>query len=300
MSGVNLPHDYSAAKIILCPVAIRQTRDFYDGRLGISFVASCIHACFIGVACYNAVELIVLCFATFRRFSGCYFWSLLIASTCIIPFAVGYLLIIFELFHNFFSVTMEVIGWYGMVIGQSLVLWSRLHLVVYYRLVLRVALAMIITSAVVLGIPTSALEFCVNSSHSSQCVPVFAIYERIQLVGFSLQEIVLSAIYIWGASQLLQLRPRDQYRGTLIQLLVINFFLILMDGAVVGIQYAGYYTLHVTVKAMVYSIKLKLEYAILTKLVHMSQPAHHSSSTDVSEFVHHSHLTRNQDAPTTI
>ena len=56
-------------------------------------------------------------------------------------------------------------------------------------------------------------------------------------------------------------------RSVLVQLLLVNILIILLDVSVVAIQYAGYFTFQVTFKALVYSIKLKLEYVILGRLV---------------------------------
>ncbi|KAF7596838.1 hypothetical protein BBP40_012438 [Aspergillus hancockii] len=237
---------------------------------GADFAIECVVATFIGIAWYNSLELVVLCFTTFKRYGGCYFWSLVVASISIVPFALGYFLLIFDIFPNYFSVAIEVVGWWGMVTGQSMVLWSRLHLVVHSRRILRWTLAMIIVDAIIFHVPASVLEFGTHSNYADKFIPAFDIFERIQLVGFSLQEIVLSVIYAWAAVEMLKLLPRGHYKGILIHLLIINFLMICMDAAVVGVQYAGFFKIHVSVKAMVYSIKLKMEYAILGKLVHMS------------------------------
>lgn len=243
-------------------------------------------ACLIGIAWYNALELIVLCFATFKRYGGCYFWCLLVASIAIIPFGLGYLLIIYKIYDNLFPVAMELVAWVCMVTGQSLVLWSRLHLVVQNPKILRGTLAMIIVDAILFHIPASVLELGSHSDKSELFKPAFNIFERIQLIAFSLQELVLSVIYSWEAVRLLKLRPRGHYRGTLIQLLVVNLAMILMDAAVIGVQYSGYFDIHVTLKAMVYSIKLKLEYAILGKLVVIAEMSDSTSHpTDLSDFV---------------
>ncbi|KAJ5168220.1 uncharacterized protein N7482_003814 [Penicillium canariense] len=244
-------------------------------------------ACLIGIAWYNALELIVLCFATFKRYGGCYFWCLLIASFSIIPFGLGYLLIIYDIYSNLFPVAMELIAWVGMVTGQSLVLWSRLHLVVHSPRVLRACLAMIIIDAILFHIPAAVLELGSHSNKSELFTSAFNIFERIQLVAFSLQEAVLSAIYSWEAVRLLNLRPRGHYRGTLVQLLVVNLAMILMDAAIIGVQYSGLFDIHVTLKALAYSIKLKLEYAILGKLVHFTEMSGSTDSapTDLSDFV---------------
>ncbi|KAJ6004383.1 hypothetical protein N7499_000448 [Penicillium canescens] len=243
-------------------------------------------ACLIGIAWYNALELIVLCFTTFKRYGGCYFWCLLISSFSIIPFGLGYLLIIYNIYSNLFPVVMELIAWVGMVTGQSLVLWSRLHLVCHNQNVLRATLAMIIVDAIIFHVPGSVLELGSHSNKSYLFMRGFDIFERIQLVGFSIQEIILSIIYSYEAVRLLNLRPRSQYRGTLVQLLIVNIVMILMDAAVIGVQYSGLFDIHVTLKAMVYSVKLKLEYAILGKLVVITEMSgSNSAPTDLSDFV---------------
>ncbi|KAF7596623.1 hypothetical protein BBP40_000545 [Aspergillus hancockii] len=239
-------------------------------------------SCFIAIAWYNSIELIVICFTTFKRYGGCYFWSLLIASFSIIPFALGYLLIIFDIGNVYVSLAIEMVGWYGMVVGQSMVLWSRLHLVVQTRRVIRGTLAMIISTAIGFLIPATILEFGVYGI-PNRFSAGFNVFERIQLVGFSIQEIILSLIYALEAVRLLKLRPASHYRGVLVQLLVINMIMIFMDAAIIGSQYAGFFTIHVTLKAMVYSIKLKMEYAILSKLVHVSSISFSDSAmTDLS------------------
>ncbi|CAG8032237.1 unnamed protein product [Penicillium salamii] len=253
-----------------------------DGR----FAERTIVACLIGIAWYNALELIVLCFTTFKRYGGCYFWCLLIASFSIIPFGLGYLLIIYNIYTNLFPVAMELVAWVGMVTGQSLVLWSRLHLVCHNPSVLRATLAMIIIDAIIFHIPGSVLELGSHATKSTIFDTGFNIFERIQLVGFSIQEIILSVIYAWEGVRLLNLRPRGHYRGTLVQLLIVNIAMILMDAAVIGVQYSGLFDIHVTLKALVYSIKLKLEYAILGKLVDITEIGGSSTDpTDLSDFV---------------
>ncbi|OQE43493.1 hypothetical protein PENCOP_c003G08720 [Penicillium coprophilum] len=250
------------------------------------FAELTVAACFIGIAWYNALELIVLCFTTFKRYGGCYFWCLLIASFSIIPFGLGYILLFFNIYTNLFPVAMELVAWVGMVTGQSLVLWSRLHLVCHNPTVLRATLAMIIVDAIILHIPGIVLELGSHSNKSSLFTHGFNIFERIQLIGFSIQEIILSIIYSWEAVRLLNLRPRGRFRGTLVQLLIVNIAMIIMDAAVIGVEYSGLFEIHVALKAMVYSVKLKLEYAILGKLVGITEGSgSNSAPTDLSNFV---------------
>lgn len=256
-----------------------------DGVSGDGSAGSIIVACFFSIAWYNALELIILCFITFKRYRGCYFWSLLIATFCIIPFNIGYLLIIYDIYQNLFPVAMELVAWVGMVTGQSLVLWSRLHLLCNNPYIVRGTLAMIIIDAIIFHIPGSVLELGSHSNKSHLFATGFNIFERIQLIGFSIQEIILSIIYSWEAVRLLNLRARDDYRGTLVQLLVVNLLMILMDAAVIAVQFAGLFDLHVSLKAVVYSVKLKLEYAILGKLVAVTNTAGSNSAPTLPDFV---------------
>lgn len=227
-------------------------------------------ACFIGIALYNSIELVVLCFVTFNKYNSCYFWSLLIASISIVLFALGYIVTIFRLGIIYAGVATEIVGWYGLVIGQSMVLWSRLHLIIHNQWIIQGTLAMIIVLAIIFLIPATVFEFGIHSTYRNKFYTGFNIVERIQLVGISVQEIILSAIYSWEAARLLRMRPRDHYHGILVQLLFINLVMVGMDAAIIGSQYAGYFIVHVTLKAMAYSIKLKMEYNILGRLVHIS------------------------------
>ncbi|KAH7132764.1 hypothetical protein EDB81DRAFT_115838 [Dactylonectria macrodidyma] len=261
---------------------------------GGSIAQLCMFAAFIAVAFYNSLELLVLIFATFKRYRGRYFWCLLVASFSIILHALAFLLKLFHLSRiGFLNIAIVDVSWVGMVTGQSMVLWSRLHLVAHSEKILRAALWMIIIDAIVLHIPTSVLQFCTNSPNPP--VPFVKGYdtiERIQLIVFCVQEIILSTIYIWETVKMLRLRPGRQSQIILRQLLIINVIIVVLDASVIGIQYAGYYAVQVTIKPMVYSIKLKLEFAILGKLVKIAkapradtQPSTTSTTRMVTESV---------------
>lgn len=229
-----------------------------------------IFSTFIGLAWYNAVELIVLCFTRFKRWRGAYFWSLLVASAGIIPYGLGLFLKFFNIVrYNYLGThTLVTIGWCCMVTGQSMVLWSRLHLILWNQRVLRGILYLIIFDAIIFHIPTAVVAFGTNApSHPASFVKGYNVLERVQLIGFCIQETLLSALYIWGTLKFLRHTDETRYRYILHELLIISVVIILLDGSVVGTQYAGLYSVQTTFKALVYSIKLKLEYAILRKLI---------------------------------
>ncbi|KAJ5141051.1 hypothetical protein N7526_002046 [Penicillium atrosanguineum] len=230
-------------------------------------VRSQVIAAFAAIAWYNAIELIVLCFVTFKRRRGCYFWSLLVSSASIIPNCLGYVLLFFPTgVTPYFCVTLIILGWYVMVTGQSVVLWSRLHLVLQNTKVLWGVLWMIIIDAFLFHVPTTVLLNWLDG---------YNIMERIQLIGFCIQELIISGIYVWETTKLLRLRPHGRPQGILYQLLIINIIILVLDVAVVVIEFVGYYSVQVMFKPVAYSIKLKLEYAILGKLVAIAQSGHY-------------------------
>ncbi|GKZ80514.1 hypothetical protein AnigIFM56816_004738 [Aspergillus niger] len=225
---------------------------------------------------YNAIELVILVFVTFSQYRGPYFWSLLISALGLIPYSVGFLLKYFALTSaTALSITFITIGWYAMVTGQSVVLYSRLHLVLPNPKVLRRVLTMIIVNAFLLHIPTSVLTYGSNlSSHPAIFIDGYSIMEKIQMTGFCLQEFILSVLYIWETIRMLRLDPDRGKRKIMYQLVAINLIIIALDLALLVIEYRDLYILETMIKGVIYSIKLKLEFAVLGKLVLLVRSAH--------------------------
>lgn len=233
-------------------------------------------ATLFAVSWYNALELLVLIFIVFKRFRGLYFWSLLVATLLgVVPYSIGFLIKFFVIVQSpYCSLVLLTIGWWCMITGQSLVLYSRLHLISPNDRVLRWVLVMIIVDAVVLHIPTTTFTFCSNTVHARQyphhaCYNGYKVMEKLQMTGFCLQEAILSALYIWETARLLldaAPGPRS-HRKLTYQLLSINLLFILMDIGLLVAIFMDLYVWEITVKATIYSIKLKLEFAVLGKLI---------------------------------
>ncbi|KAL5344106.1 hypothetical protein BJX70DRAFT_385302 [Aspergillus crustosus] len=227
-----------------------------------------IFTAFTSITLFISIELILLCLTTFKRYAGCYFFSMLIASCSVIVNTVGMTLFFFAPVTSYLSVSVILLGWYPMITGHSLVLWSRLHLVLQRPRVLRWILYLIITNAILLGIPVTVFLFgAVTPEVGDTFLDGYGIVERIQLVVFCLQEILLSVIYIVETTKMLGLRPERKHRVILVQLIAINIVILVLDVVVVVFQYAGLYALQVATKGVAYGVKLRLEYAILGRLV---------------------------------
>jgi hypothetical protein len=234
----------------------------------------------LGLAIYNSIELVILILCTFRHWHGLYFWSLLLSGLLgVVPQAVSFLLKDLALAPLWFSLTLSTIGWYFMVTGQAIVLYSRLNLLVNDPRVLRRVLIMIITNAIILHVPTTILTYGSNFAKSNNAVwqHAYDIMERIELVGFSVQEMVISYLYVVQVIRNLRIVPPNSrihkvHRKTLYYVLAINVFLILLDVVLLIMEFTNRYTIQTALKSLVYSIKLKLEFAVLNRLICLVRP----------------------------
>lgn len=193
-----------------------------------------------------------------------------------------------------------------MITGQAVVLWSRLHLIVSGQRgdrILQWTKYMIITNVLILHVPTSIMAagaqgtirtttfargyniiekvmdacshnqsviFCRARNNKKGSALLLIFLHQVQMVGFFLQETILSSIYITETVHLLRSSSQAggrQQRRTMQQLIAINVTIISMDLVLLGVEAASLYILQILLKGLVYSIKLKLEFAILTRLV---------------------------------
>ncbi|KAK0705657.1 hypothetical protein B0H67DRAFT_464549, partial [Lasiosphaeris hirsuta] len=235
---------------------------------------------FPSIALYNVAELSFIILATFKRRSGLYFWSFVAATWGIVPHAVGFMLKAYVPgAGRFVLVSMFIFGWWGMVTGQSLVLYSRLHLVLHNRLHLRLVLAMIVTNVVVCHVPVSVLAFGVNSAHPEPFLRPYSVYEKLQVTIFFVQEVTLSGLYIREAVRLMRTRAAvgmndkggRRARALIIHLLVVNIIIVLLDVNIMVLEYANLHDIQTSYKTLVYSVKLKIEFSILNRLVELTR-----------------------------
>lgn len=219
------------------------------------------------IGCYNAFEVGVTSFDTFKRYRGLYFWSMQVASWGILLHAVPAQLRYVSQAASLPTCIPFILGWYAMVTGQAVVLYSRLHLVVADIRRLRWVLWMIIINFMVLQIPMTVLFFGLNLGDRSFARPA-QIYDRIQLIGFCIQDFVICGIYIREAIRALQpvlaVKGRDG-RKVIIHLILVNIIVVIMNISLLITEFKLHY-IQVSYKTVVYSIKLKIEFAVLTRL----------------------------------
>jgi hypothetical protein len=231
-------------------------------------------ACFIAIALYNVGELFFIIFATFKKRRGLYFWSFLVSTCGIGLYSIGFLLKDMPLSsQSIFYVTLIVIGWSSMVTGQS-VLYSRLHLVLRSPKRLRLVLLMIICNAIICHVPIIVMVYGANSNNPTPFLLPYSIYEKVQVTVFFIQELVISGLYIRQTVGIL--RPEGNIRGkasreVMIHLIYVNAIIVFLDLSILGLEYSGLYDIQTAYKGLVYSVKLKLEFSILNRLVDLTK-----------------------------
>ncbi|KAL3439912.1 hypothetical protein BJX65DRAFT_317259 [Aspergillus insuetus] len=234
-----------------------------------SFQLKATVAVFLAIALFNSLELVVLVFWTFSQWRGLYFWSLLISSLGIIPYGVGSILHYFTIGPPPLGLAIAYVGFVTTVPLQSFVLYSRLNLVFYNEKFLKYLLDIIIAVSVLLIVPNTITTWGSARIRTSGWNYAYNIVERLQVTGFCVMELSLSALYIWSTVRLLRLSPegKNRVKRIMYELLAISFAVMVLDVAIIVIEYMNLYYLQVCLKIMVYSIKLKLEFAVLGRLI---------------------------------
>ena len=220
------------------------------------------------LAIYMSLLVDLKAFTTFKRRNTLYFWSLLITSWGIMSHSLG---IILKWFVGScpwqVNTAFASFGWWGMVTGQSLVLYSRLHLVVRDQRILRSVLAMIIADFCIFQVPTTVQTFGSNQANPGMWLTVYNIYERIQLLVFTLQESIISVIYIHAAVKLLTPSDPVETRHTKKFLIYLNILCIGLDIAFVCEVFSGEWVYKTGTQSLAYAIKLTIEFVVLNKLM---------------------------------
>ncbi|KAI0404630.1 integral membrane protein [Xylaria palmicola] len=242
-------------------------------------------AAFAGISWYIGAELNISLFLFFKQRRGLYFWSCALVSWGVILQSLFIILADFGVWTNLKgSITLIYLSWLLMVIPQSWVLYSRLHLLMQHDSMLRWVRAALIFTSLVFGITTIPLGILAQTVKPS-LHQINVVWDRLQTTVFFVQETVLSVLYIWQTRKYLaDMSPLLEQSQTSIDsattrakigktktmlhhLLYINILIISLDIALLGVQYANLFYLQGAFKPAIYGVKLKLEFVILNRLI---------------------------------
>ena len=230
-------------------------------------------AALFGICYLVAFELLFRVGYSLRRLRGLYFWSLIAGSFGCITHITGSMVKFFVAGVPWTAPTLLIVfGWLTMVGGQSLVLYSRIYLVVRDKSTIWAIRAMIaVTFAVCFGAGTVAL-ILVNVTHGEDphVAWAFFIIERSQLCAFLWCEATLSVIYVFATWRVLRSNAVLRVKRVVKFLIITNLVILLLDCLVLCMQFLNWYAIQATLKPAVYAVKLKLEFAFLNQLFYIT------------------------------
>ena len=246
----------------------------------------CLVAAILAIAYWLVLELTFAVYFTFKRHDGLYFWSILVSTWGVALRAIGWTLQMFAPGANpYLCTSFLIIGVNAMVTGFSFVLYSRLHLVVRDRRVLRVIFIAIIFDGVAFLVPLAVAQYGINSRDAYKYIPLVLPAERLYAIGYFLQELILGCLYIWTArSTVLHSYVVQKHKTTavligaqtLVILLDIPTLLLAFPSPSIGASIIILGTLH----PAIYALKLKIELVVLDQLV---QIVRRGIRTDIPE-----------------
>lgn len=116
---------------------------------------SMIIAAFTGISWFIGAEINTSLFLVFKRRRGLYFWSAALASWGVVLQPLFIVLADFGIWTDLKgSITMIYLTWFIMVVPQSWLLYSRLHLMASHATMLRWIKFILIFTSIVFSVPT--------------------------------------------------------------------------------------------------------------------------------------------------
>jgi len=94
------------------------------------------------------------------------------------------------------------------------------------------------------------------------------------MTGFSIQEIIISGLYLWETRKILapgRIFQQKKTREVFHHLAWVNIFIIFLDAALLGTEYANLFSIQTVFKAAIYSLKLRFEFVVLNQLMDIVQ-----------------------------
>lgn len=217
---------------------------------------------------WMTLELTIKVFTKFKRYTGLYFYSLLVCTWCISIRQIGRICVFFiPGLNKVFSLIFVLLGWVGMVTGFAIVLYSRLHLVTQNKKILRGVLCMIIFNVFALHLTTMLGQIGVVTKHQPTWVTWYPAVEKLQIVGFTVQETIISSIYIKYTHNLVDDSYNEKTKKSIRLLILVQIICIIVDLPFIYLAFANLFLIKATASSFAYAIKLKLEFVVLNQLL---------------------------------
>lgn len=263
---------------------------------------------FIGMSLLLFVEVNVLIFRAFKKRQGLYFWSMQMGSLGVLINTVGIILKFFPLpstqgIWPLYTLLITA-GWTVYVTAQSLVLYSRLHLVLRSQRIQRYVLFMILSTILTFIVPTWVVLWPAYNSldheMSSTWSPRFAIVVRYTQIGYTITESIISGLYIWSLVWLSRLKSNVRQRRVMTDLIYVNVVVIAFDVFLVTLIYTNQGGFSYPVQTFSYILKLRLEFIVLNQLMDVAARGMRRGTFGENRYYHtanRANMPSNESAP---
>ncbi|KAL4878820.1 hypothetical protein BJY04DRAFT_107754 [Aspergillus karnatakaensis] len=226
---------------------------------------------FLAIAAYNAIELLFWIFNFFKRRRGLYFWSILTATLSLAGFMISTTLSYFKIGPFLLTGLATAFLYPCLLTAQLLVLYSRLHLISQSRHILRFVFWLIIITSILIFVPFITLLAGFSAGNMRFARP-FSFIERFAILAAIARELLVCAIYICEAFR--QLRPIMLVKGraasvVFVHLILVTGAVVVLDAFMIVTVCKGESGMAMTFSCVAHSIKLKLEFAVLNRLVEL-------------------------------
>jgi hypothetical protein len=126
---------------------------------------------------------------------------------------------------------------------------------------------MIVANVFTLHFPTMVAQIGVITKHQPSWISWYPIIEKVQIAGFSVQETIISSIYIYAAQRMVKESYNAQTKHCIRLLILVQIVCILLDVPFIVLAYSDIFLLKATLTSFAYAIKLKLEFIVLNQLI---------------------------------
>ncbi|KAJ3238145.1 hypothetical protein HDU78_003676 [Chytriomyces hyalinus] len=221
------------------------------------------------ISIYNAVEIYVCAFGTFKRYNTLYCWSVLTCASGLLMQSISWTLVSYNCCVGndlLIALATSSLGWWAMVTGFSVTLYSRLTIIDVPHVYCARIKMLIIFNFVFCHLLTTMFTYGSRLIGSAFWVTGYSIIEKIQVTMFLIQEVILSSMYIIHVGT----GYGDEMRAVQKATLYVNILVLILDLVVVVVEYLDLFTIQVALKLAIYSIKIKLEFLILRQLTDAS------------------------------
>jgi hypothetical protein len=228
----------------------------------------CFIASFAALSFWTSIELLFLVYTTFKRYTGLYFWSIIVTTVAIIINTTALILRSFasRCCSPLFIALLVKLSWIGMVVGFPLVIWSRLHIVVNNPRILKYTLAMVIFNAVVWHSISLGIDYGLAFRHH-KTYPVQKVIRYAGSVVFTLQDAIITSLYIYYTRRFLKSGYSIQTRKSIGLLLCVQVLVVTLDIAEIVLTYTQLILFASWLHPFAHSQKLKLEFIVLNQLL---------------------------------